>query len=94
MPSVENLMRVLGPLVSDANEAERRVRMAFSGSRIYVPPIGSQKRPGLVREIERLSRTLPTGVVAARLECSHTYVRRVVAQRKTPKSAKNPGDTP
>lgn len=93
MPSVETLIRVLGPLVTNTAEAERIIRLEFGGSRINVPPLESRKRPGLVREIEKLSARLPTGVVAARLQCSETYVRRVVTRRKTPKSANTQRDS-
>ena len=90
MPSLNRLITAIAPLVTNTDEAERIIRLEFGGSRINVPPLESRKRPGLVKEITRLSRTLPTGVVAARLQCSEGYVRRVVAQRKTPKSAKSP----
>lgn len=93
MPSLNRLLTTIAPLVTNTDEAERIIRIEFSGERIYIPPIGSRKRPGLVKEITRLSRTLPTGVVAQRCRCSPGYVRRVVARKKTPKSAKSPGDT-
>lgn len=81
MPNVEHLLRVLQPHVSDVAEVERVIRLEFSGQRIHVPVLDSRKRPGLVREIERLSARLPTGVVAERLHCSPAYVRQIVRTR-------------
>lgn len=90
MPSVTQLLRVLQPHVSDMVEVERVIRLAFAGQRINVPPLDSRKRPGLVREIERLSARLPTGVVAARLQCSEGYVRQIVRTRSKTDRAERP----
>ena len=92
MPSLNRLLAAIAPLVSDTTEAERRIRLEFGGTRIYCPPLDSRKDPERVRQIIALSRTLPTGVVAARIGCSEGYVRRVVRSSRPAKSPANPRD--
>lgn len=83
MPSLTRLLTTIAPLVTNAAEAERVIRLEFGGERVYVAPLESRKDPARVRQIVALSRTLPTSVVADRLGCSAGYVRRIVRRSRS-----------
>ena len=53
------------------------IRREFAAQRVYIPPIDSRKDPARRASVRESARKLPTGVAAARLGVSESYVRRV-----------------
>jgi hypothetical protein len=91
MPGLRDLLDLIETraIESGANPAfmrglEAEIRQRWGGERFYVTPPESRKDPDRAVRIRELARTLPTGVVAQRLDVSPSYVRRL-ARRKPDK---------
>ena len=67
------------PVFMQGLEAE--IRQRWGGERFYVTPPESRKDPDRAVRIRELARTLPTGVVAQRMNVSASYVRRLVRRK-------------
>lgn len=87
MPSLRALLELLrdecagdGYAIGDQVVArlESVVRRTWPAQRVYITPLESRKNPARAAEIRALAKRLPTGVAAARLGVSSSYVRRVV----------------
>ena len=91
MPSLNRVLEVISPMLTNTAEAERLIRREFPDARIHIPPLGSRKDPARREQIVRLSRTLPTGTIAQRLNVSASYCRRVIRQSRAAKSSANRG---
>jgi hypothetical protein len=72
------LIETISPLLTDPAEAERLIRREFGGTRVLIPDPNSRKDPARRLRIVELSAKLPTSIVAARVGCSESYVRRIV----------------